>query len=262
MALTFQTLRSSSAGNCLRITCGSSTVVIDCGFRAQYECEEVLESMGPVAAVVVSHSHGDHIGQSGLRVLAKRGIPIWAHQQVLEQVWDRVDIRTWRQQPTFEPFADSAFELDCFGIQAIEVPHAPGIPNYAFVVHCGCGKACRKLVLCTDFFDFNDVIKEFADADFIYVESNHDLELLRRFPNHASRYHLSNPRTGMLLTQAIRRSRRPPQAVMLGHLSRERNREELALATVRGAFEREGLALDFPLTAAPLYRPSPVVEID
>jgi hypothetical protein len=144
----------------------------------------------------------------------------------------------------------------------VPVPHAPGVPNFGFVIACSAGGQQRKLVLCTDFYDFTRLAPELVDADFIYVESNHDPELLRLHPNPASRYHLSNPRTGDLLADAIWRSRRTPQAVMLGHLSRERNHPNLALQAINGALDRAGVHHEFLLTTAPLYAPSRAIEVE
>jgi hypothetical protein len=48
---------------------------------------------------------------------------------------------------------------------------------------------------------------------------------------------------------------------MLGHLSRQRNTEELALAAVKQRFQREGVALDFPLEVAPRCAPSRTIRI-
>lgn len=70
----FRTLISSSAGNCLELSCEGMTLLIDCGFKAQRDLEAVLSGIKGDVAVLVSHAHTDHIGYSGMRVLAKRGI--------------------------------------------------------------------------------------------------------------------------------------------------------------------------------------------
>ena len=261
MAMQFRTLISSSAGNCLELSCAGMTLLIDCGFRAQRDLEAVLAAIKGEVAVLVSHAHTDHIGYSGLKVLAKRGIAIRAHASVVEQVSRYHSFDGWGQRPGFVPFGQTAFDIGPFQVQAVPVPHAPGVPNFGFVVTSGTNGTQRKLVFCTDFHDFAPLAPDLIDADFIYVESNHDLELLRMHPNPASRYHLSNPKTGELLADVIWRSRHTPQAVMLGHLSRERNRPSIALETVNGALDRAGVHHEFMLTTAPLYAPSTTIEI-
>lgn len=238
------------------------TLLIDCGFRAQRDFDAVLNGTHGEVAVVVSHAHTDHIGQSGMKVLAKRGIPIRAHGLVAEQVCRYHDFDGWKQRPRFETFGGEPFTAGPFQVQAVPVPHAPGVPNFGFVVTCGSGASQRKMVFCTDFHDFEPIAPELIDADFIYVESNHDLELLRLHPNPASRYHLSNPKTGELLADVIWRSRKTPQAVMLGHLSKERNHPTIALETVNAALDQAGVHHEFMLTTAPLYTPSRMLEIE
>lgn len=257
----FRTLISSSAGNCLELSCEGMTLLIDCGFKAQRDLEAVLSGIKGDVAVLVSHAHTDHIGYSGMRVLAKRGISIGAHASVIEQVCRYNSFDGWGQRPGFVPFGASTFDIGPLQVQAVPVPHAPGVPNFGFVVTCGMNGKQRKLVLCTDFYDFAPLAPDLIDADFIYVESNHDPELLRLHPNPASRYHLSNPKTGELLADVIWRSGHVPQAVMLGHLSRERNRPSIALETVNEALDRAGVHHEFMLTTAPLYEPSKTIEI-
>jgi glyoxylase-like metal-dependent hydrolase (beta-lactamase superfamily II) len=66
VSLYFRSLRSSSAGNCVQIWTQNSQIIIDCGFKTQWECEEVLSehagSLEDLDAVLVTHVHGDHIG--------------------------------------------------------------------------------------------------------------------------------------------------------------------------------------------------------
>jgi hypothetical protein len=71
-------------------------------------------------------------------------------------------------------------------------------------------------------------VKLYRTTKGLFVEANHDPELLRRHPNPASRYHLSNPQAAKLICHARKSSKSAPQTVILGHLSRERNTEDLA----------------------------------
>jgi hypothetical protein len=134
------------------------------------------------------------------------------------------------------------------------------VPSFGFAITARVGEKERSFVVCTDFNDFGEVLPHFLDTDFVFVEANHDLELLRRHPNPASRYHLNNVKSASLLCHVVRRSATPPRAVMLGHLSEERNRRALAIGEVTRMFQRTGTGLRFHLEAAPASRPSEVVE--
>ncbi len=260
MGILVRTLISSSAGNCLRISSGASTLLVDCGFRSQRDCYAALDQVRGEVAVLVSHSHGDHLNYSGLKALARRGVEIHTHQRVLQQLAYKVAFNGWSDRPRFDPFDDDPFTMLDFRITPLEVRHAPGVPNFAFIIECAGGTRRRKIVVATDLCDYRDVAGALVDADLIYIESNHDLDLLRQHPNPASHYHLSNPKTASLLAAALPGRFHTPQAIMLGHLSDERNREELAIDTVQSALDRAGLKV--PLSAAPLYAPSHELVID
>lgn len=261
----FQSLRSSSGGNCLALWTPTSSIFIDCGIGTQRECRELLDEharqCGSLDGVVVSHAHGDHMSYSSLRVLAREGIPISLEGRVAGQLHDRYCSGDWGHKPRLRLFPGGAFELGDFRVLPVEVPHAPGYPTFGLVITAGSGRAKRKLVICTDLHDFEAIRPHIVDADFVFVEANHDLELLREYPNPASRFHLNNVQTTQLLYETVYRSAPPPHAVMLGHLSEERNSRRLAIDEVRGGFARQRLRMPFELDAAPARRSSNVVEI-
>jgi phosphoribosyl 1,2-cyclic phosphodiesterase len=265
VSLYFQALRSSSAGNCLALWTSTSSILIDCGIKVQRECRDLLEGhrrrAGFLDAVIVSHAHGDHMAYGALRVLAREGIAVLGDARVVRQVRDCHASDDWKQPPNMRAFPRATFAVGDFHLTPVEVPHAPHVPNFAFVIAARDRSATRTIVVCTDFHDYAAVLDRFIDADFIFVEANHDLELLRQRPNPNSRYHLNNVKTASLLHHAVRKSAAPPRAVMLGHLSEERNRRALAVNEVTRMFEGGGTKMRFHLDAAPARRPSDVVEL-
>src|SRR5262245_20175304 len=85
MGLYFQSIRSSSSGNCLMLWSDRSAVVIDCGVKTQWECREAFAARvgGPrFDGVIISHAHSDHIGYPALKSLAKLNIPLYTHAHV------------------------------------------------------------------------------------------------------------------------------------------------------------------------------------
>ena len=114
--------------------------------------------------------------------------------------------------------------------------------------------------MATDFCEWATLRPWFEDADFVYVEANHDPELLERNWNPNSLYHLSNGQCGDLLREALDHSHAPPAAVMLGHLSEDRNRPELAEATVAAILEEAGHG-SVELYVAPRFQPSRPISI-
>lgn len=236
--ITFRSLRSGSSGNMLLLEAGRTRLLIDCGISSQRACRQILEQevglTDPITGILVTHAHSDHINYAALRVLDQLRIPVYLHEATYREVLHRY-LNPYRVPPSVDlsglelrAFGPASFRIDGLAIRPIPVPHAPGVTTHAFAIEHG----RRKLLCASDFNDPEAVIPHIYDCDLIYLESNHDLELLRLHYNPASLYHLANPAAGLLLEHAIGRSRRAPAAVVLGHLSDDRNRPELARETV------------------------------
>jgi phosphoribosyl 1,2-cyclic phosphodiesterase len=269
--LTFRSFRSGSSGNLLFLEARRgrrrTRLLIDCGIRSQRGCRQALEEevgLGdPLDGLLVTHAHGDHVNYSSLRVMADLGVPVYVHQRTSMEVATRY-LNPYRLPAKVDPasfelrrFGGEPFALGLFNIDPLPVPHAPGVTTHAFRIRCG----PHRLLVASDFNEPQAVAAHIAGSDFIYLESNHDLELLRLYFNPASLYHLSNPAAAELLLHALRAGRRPPRAIMLGHLSEDRNRPELALETVAASLAAHGGADACRLIAAPRYTPSEAVVI-
>jgi phosphoribosyl 1,2-cyclic phosphodiesterase len=267
----FRTLRSGSSGNLLLLEserpAGRARYLIDCGISSQRALRRILEEEVGLSAgldgVFLTHAHSDHINYASLRVLAELGVPVYAHRRTLAEVRARhlnpyrLPARVDFSSLELRAFGDGPFRLDGLEVVPVPVPHAPGVTTHAFVLRTG----GTKLLVASDFSDPEAVAGHIADCDLIYIESNHDLELLRLRFNPASLYHLPNPAAGLLLRFALTQSANRPRAIVLGHLSEERNTPDLALETVR-AILAEGRGHEPPpLVAAPRYEPGQVVEL-
>jgi phosphoribosyl 1,2-cyclic phosphodiesterase len=218
------------------------------------------DEYGPIAGALVSHSHGDHFSRNGFRVLQEHGIPVHSHHRVAPQLLARIDGDASDGQAV-RPFPGERFSIGDFDITAVPLPHAPGVPNFGFVILAGRGGRRRRIVVCTDFHDYAGIAQHLPGADFVFVEANHDLDLLRRHFNPNSRYHLNNGQTTSLLCDAVRSRRFNPTSIVLGHLSAERNRDHLALEEVRRGFAAQGLQVPCPVETAPRFEPSDVFRI-
>jgi len=265
MPVQLQSLLSGSSGNAVMISDQSTRLLIDCGVRAQYRCHDLLDRIAaegpPLSGVIVSHLHTDHINYSSLRAIEERGIPVYVHRDNLDMLpryhfkkrsFDVLDLHAYSDEP---------FRLGALEIRPIEVPHSNWHTTHSFVVSSKGNHSGRRIVVATDFYEWTHAVEKFVDADLFYLEANHDPEMLRRRPNPNSAFHLENSHAAALLCEILDRSRKPPKAVMLAHLSEERNTPEIALQTVRSVVEREGLDLP-PLMVAPRNVPSEVVRLE
>lgn len=261
MSFRFRSIRSSSGGNCLLLKADNKTLLFDCGLGSMKRTRQILrehfdEDQQP-DAVLLTHAHTDHISYYPLRVLEQEGCKVMMHQDCIEQLSTKHFKGYGFKDLRLTTFGDDSFYLDSIEIKPIRLSHHPSLPTFGFAVTYD-GK---KAVIATDFNNASDILEHLIDADFIFVESNHDPELLRKYYNPNSRFHMSNPETAELLCQAITKSKAPPKAVMLGHMSDQRNESSIAIKETETAFAKHGLKIDFDLSSAPLKHPSPEITI-
>jgi phosphoribosyl 1,2-cyclic phosphodiesterase len=261
LSFTFQSLCSGSSGNCLLLKTNGTTLLIDAGFPSIRGCRKALGGiLSQLDGAVISHLHTDHIQYSSLRVLEESRIPIY----VCEKEVPHLAARHYRRSPFLDlklrPFLERPFQVGDFSIRPFRVPHDGVRPTFGFEIILRQNGKKRKVVVATDFWHWQGVSGWFEDADFIYVEANHDREMLRANPNPRSHFHLSNENCGRLLRQALGRSKTLPDAIMLGHLSEIRNRLSLARDTVLGVLNGSPYR-NIPLLIAPRYEPSEKIEV-
>ncbi|MBW8015526.1 MAG: MBL fold metallo-hydrolase [Planctomycetes bacterium] len=265
MAITFRTILSSSSGNCILIQTEETNLLVDCGFRSQMGCKtalkEVLSDISSIDAVIVTHNHGDHINYSALKVLEKNNVPVYVFEGSTDELkykhyngysFAALDLRS---------FSAGSFEINDLTIEAVEVPHHPGISTFAFVIRHKRPDGECKILVAADFTDGAALTEHLSDADLIYIEANHCLELLRIFPNFNSIYHMNNPATARLLADTLGKRKTPPQAVVLGHLSNQRNEPQKAIDEIKRAFRNKGHEINFPIEVAPKFDPSKEIKI-
>lgn len=236
-------------------------ILIDCGLSSMKRTRQALSHLfgdpGKLHSILLTHTHSDHISYYPLRVLAEHGHTIRLHEDCVDQLKDKHFNGYGFRGLNIKPFKDREFTAGEFSIKPFEVAHNPYYRTYGFQIYY----QDKKIVIVTDFCEWDSVFEYFLDADFIFVESNHDMELLRRYYNPNSRFHMPNPETGNLLLNVVSESKRAPATVMLGHISSQRNESDLALAETVNVFEEAGRQIDFELLAAPLREYSEVVEI-
>ena len=223
-------LGSSSSGNSTLVEAEGTAVLVDAGFS----CREITRRLsavgadpGDLEAVVITHEHTDHV--SGARVLARRHeIPVLASPGTLtgaSRALQGVDVRPIAQG---EPYSQGPFT-----VTLVPIPHDALEPS---AVRLDVGD--RKLLVATDIGQFPwSLVEQAQDMDAMVLESNHDEGMLRTGPYPAflkrrisgPKGHLSNSETAVAL-RALMGPR--TRAVLLAHLSKKNNTEDLALKTV------------------------------
>ena len=230
---------SGSGGNCLLVSGAGTDLLIDAGIsmrRTQAAMAQAGRSIHEISGVLITHEHSDHI--SGLSMLIKHyHFPVYAPRTVavrLRGLLPQIE-ESLRVIPVGEPF-----DVGGLVVSAFHTPHdtdesvgyrVQGEGIYAHATDMGC---------VTD-----EVLAGLQGADTVLIESNHDEQMLSYgpYPVYLKRRilsdhgHLSNENCARLARElAVSGTTR----IILGHLSRENNRPELALEASRAALEGTG----------------------
>ncbi len=240
MGLSFTLLGSSSSGNTTLVSDGSTHILVDVGLSGR-ETVRRLREIGTepeeIAAVVVSHEHGDHCRGVGPFVKSL-DIPVFITDGALEN--SKIIMAPSKHQRVV---AGNSF--DVYGIQftGFSVPHDAADP-LGFVIE----KNGIKVGIALDLgYLSNLVLERLKGCDGIILESNHDVRMLKAGPYPwalkqrvmSRRGHLSNDSVAKFLENDFDGN---AAHVVLAHLSKQNNLPELALLSARRALEaRSGL---------------------
>ena len=230
-------IASGSSGNCIYVGTDNNHILVDAGISGK-KIENGLNGLdlktSEIKGVLVTHEHIDHIG--GLGVISRRyGLPIYATQGTIKGILNsksvgKIDESLFR---VIKPNTD--FEIGDIKIHALPISHDAAEPvAYRFSV------------------------EELQNLDALLLEANHDINMLQvgKYPYIlkqrilGDKGHLSNERSGQLLGHLLHDKF---GTVMLGHLSKDNNLEELAYETVRLEVtlgDHKYKADDFPIKIA------------
>jgi phosphoribosyl 1,2-cyclic phosphodiesterase len=250
MSVQFAVLASGSRGNATLVRAGCGGLLIDLGLgpRTLHErLAQVGSGWGQVAAVVLTHTHGDHVQKDSLRWLAREGITLHCHEGHCGPLSASRGFRALARLGLVSTFDDRPFLVrGGFQVEAIPLSHDGG-PTFGFRVEGRSGPRARAAsvgyVADTGVWD-DRVADALTNVDLLGVEFNHDVDLQRRSGRPQSliarvlgdQGHLSNEQGAALVSDVLRRSDpgRTRHLVLL-HLSQQCNRPELALAAARAA---------------------------
>jgi phosphoribosyl 1,2-cyclic phosphodiesterase len=244
-----QILASGSKGNVTYIEEQGYSVLVDCGLSAR-ETVRRLRSAGKepekIRGIFITHDHQDHI--RGARVFSKSfNIPVILSEELytgMDPKWLR-DINNIQLYKT-----GSDIPLETLLLRPFPVSHdATQTVNLTFTN----GKKTAGLF--TDLGTVSVLVKTHAlTADLIIAEANHDISMLSRGPYplwlqqriRSKIGHLSNKQCADFLTETCLSGK--IQNIVLGHISEENNRYDLALQTIRQHLQNHNI--DIPVQAA------------
>lgn len=260
----FCPLFSGSSGNCTYIGTSQGGILIDAGVSAKRIETALLErgiSPSSIEAIFVTHEHTDHT--SGIRVLTKKyGFKVYASAGTLHEL-QRAELLNHSRE--YGIIGDNGIAVADMLVKGFRTSH-DSRESLGFRVCTGDG---RVLSVATDTGCMTQEVRQsLMGSDLVLIESNHDVEMLKRgsYPYFLKKRilcdtgHLSNEccavELPVLASSGVTR-------FILGHLSKENNLPELAYNTSLSALKAAGLIenRDFILSVAPRDATAPVMVL-
>lgn len=229
-------IASGSSGNCICVGSDSTHVLIDVGLSGK-KIEAGLNhfdmTANDMSGILITHEHIDHV--AGLGVMARRyHLPIYATLFTINAIKKMSSLGKIEDE-LFRPIIPEVeFAIGDMTFHPISVSHDAADPvAYRFTE----GKHKGAIITDLGYYDEHQV-NELQGLDLLLLESNHDVRMLETgiypYPLKqrilGDRGHLSNERSGQFLSELLHDNF---SSVLLGHLSKENNLEELAYETVR-----------------------------
>ena len=167
-------LGSGSRGNATIVQCGSTRLLVDCGFNLktiESRAQAAAFDLSSLDAILVTHEHADHIG--GVAKLARRyQLPIYT------------TVGTWHAKPQADvPILNylcshSELHIGDAKVTPVAVPHDAKEPVQFLFEHDG-----RRLGVLTDLGSISPHITSvMKDLDGLVIEFNHCLQRLQQGP--------------------------------------------------------------------------------
>ncbi|MCP1101645.1 phosphoribosyl 1,2-cyclic phosphodiesterase [Aequitasia blattaphilus] len=260
-------IASGSSGNCVYVGNENTHLLVDTGISKK-RIEEGLNELeikgDEINGILVTHEHIDHI--QGLGVYSRKyGVPIYGTKGTLQGISCCKSLGKMPEGLLNEIETDKSFSLGNLEIHPFAISHDAMEPC-GYRVESG----NKKVAIATDLGKYDDyIVHALTDLDAILLEANHDTHMLELGPYPyplkrrvlGDKGHLSNELSGRLLCDILHDKM---QCIVLGHLSKENNYEELAYETVKleiSMGDNPYKGEDFPLMVAKRNCVSEIISI-
>ena len=229
-------IASGSSGNCIYVGDDNTHLLVDTGISKK-RIEEGLHILGvkgeELKGILITHEHIDHI--QGLGVFSRKyEIPIYATKGTIAGIRGCSSLGKMPDGLLHEVNVDEVFSVGDMNICPFSISHDAKEPSGYRIENEN-----KAVAVATDLGKYDDyTVKHLQNLDGIVLEANHDIHMLEVGPYPyplkkrvmGDKGHLSNELSGRLLCDILHDKL---QSVILGHLSKENNYEQLAYETVK-----------------------------
>ena len=235
-------LGSGSAGNSALVATDHCKILVDGGLTARQiilRLEQCGVTPEQLDGVLLTHEHGDHI--CGLEVLCRKlDVAIYCNALTAEAVRCDGTLNRHRNWRIFR--SGTEFSICDILVQTFAVPH-DAVDPVGFAFYAG----SSSLGFITDLgYATKMIVEHLRKVHTLVIETNHDEKLLQNDKHRPwpvkqriqSRHgHLSNDAAASVIEQLLPGK---IERVVLGHLSRDCNKPELALSVVQASLAKCG----------------------
>jgi phosphoribosyl 1,2-cyclic phosphodiesterase len=224
-------LASGSSGNCFYAGNGNSGILIDAGISCK-RVEERMNSIGRkienIMGVFVTHEHSDHI--RGIDVFARKfNVPVFATKNLIKNNFLCSNDNLINEMKIGENIMMGGMEISSFSkvhkaIDPVGFSILDKRSNKKASIITDAGHACKN------------IIDNISDADALFLESNHDPDMLENgpYPYFLKKWigsdngHLSNMQAALCV---LENAKKRMKNLVLCHLSEHNNTSKLAMNT-------------------------------
>lgn len=235
-------LASGSDGNITYLETDNTRILVDIGLSCK-EVEKRIALLGKVGsdidAILITHEHSDHI--KGLEVfVSKFKTKVYVHHDGIEAVKCRTKKLS---NENFSEFFCQEFFVGDIKVVPFKVPHdSVCCVGFSFIENE------KKISILTDLGQTNsDIIKNIQSSQLVYLESNHDIDMLKQNMKYpatlkarilSNRGHLSNIACADVIPELVKTGARQ---IVLAHLSPENNSPDIAFRAVTERLKTYGI---------------------
>ena len=239
--LKFCSLFSSSSGNSVYIGDNSGGILVDVG-RSAKQTDLMLQKIGvdidSIKGIFITHEHTDHV--NGLKVFAsKHKLPVYASTGTLEALKSKGVLTS----SNIDIALNDEIEVAGLHIKPVKISHDCA-DGKGYVI-TGCDGSTRAAIATDTGYMSTELLSEITGCRLVYIESNHDVDMLKTGPYNfmlqkrilSNVGHLSNDACADALRALVNKG---TTHFVLAHLSQENNTPHLAYTTATKALLEMG----------------------